>query len=367
MSIAIYALSGDPITFGHLDIIERTSKLFEKVIVAIGYNPDKKYLFSIEERANIAKESLDHLSNIEVKYFEGLLVDFAYQEKASVIIRGVRNSNDFEFEFNINQVNQTQLELETFLLFANERLGHISSSNVKALQKENGFIHEYVPLPVKVALEDRISGQKIIGVTGLMGSGKSWISEQLESYSKDKEVEVHNIDLDVLAKEISTSTKAGYVAIQDKIEEYFGTMDRAVIGKKVFDTSIPFKDNKALQFINNVYKDAIMIELRKALRGKKGIILLNSAILIESEFLDLCNNKVVMVQTEDSLRYEMVKEGRGIDSDTVKERSAFVLSKEDKVKQVNNSIEQHNYGNLLIVNNKKGIDISEVYKSVLSL
>src|SRR6478735_5475633 len=98
MNRAIYAFSGDPITFGHLDIIERAAKIFDELIVAIGVNPSKKYLFTLEERAQMAKAATAHIPNSKVIYFYGLLVDYAYENNISTIIRGLRNSEDFNFE-----------------------------------------------------------------------------------------------------------------------------------------------------------------------------------------------------------------------------------------------------------------------------
>lgn len=155
MTTAVYALSGDPITFGHIDIINRAASAFENLIVALGVNPNKKYLLNSDERLEVAKQSLSHLTNVNVMFFNGLLVDFAFEQGATVIIRGIRNAADANDEQALDQINSSQMSIETFFMFSRSKLAHVSSSNVKALQSENGLIHEYVPLPVKKVLEKK--------------------------------------------------------------------------------------------------------------------------------------------------------------------------------------------------------------------
>lgn len=235
MTIAIYALSGDPITYGHIDIIERASKAFEKLIVAIGENPAKKYTLNSKERLNVAKQSLSHIENIEICIFEGLLADFAFENKADFIIRGVRDSKDVSDEQSLASINASQSMVDTFLLFSKSKFAHVSSSSVKALQKENGCISEYVPLPVKKIIEKKISDQTILGITGIMGSGKSYVAEKLVFYSqmiresRDNAEEyplVHNIELDKLAHIIYDSSIPAYQSVRDKIFNHFNTLDR---------------------------------------------------------------------------------------------------------------------------------------------
>jgi len=118
MTRALYALSGDPITHGHLDIIQRAAKAFDQLIVAIGINQLKNYLFSLEEREEMARRSLANLKNVKVSSFTGLLVDFAYENNVDVIVKGVRSNQDFEYEHNLHLMSESQrLGIDTFLLF----------------------------------------------------------------------------------------------------------------------------------------------------------------------------------------------------------------------------------------------------------
>lgn len=358
MTTAIYALSGDPITYGHIDIIKRAAKAFTKLIVALGVNPSKKYLLTKEERLYAATESLKNIPNVEVIFFEGLLVDTAYELNAEFIVRGIRNSADMNYEQALDQINSTQIDIDTFLLFSKAQFVHISSSNVKAIQAENGLIEEYVPTPVKKILEKKISNQFLVGITGVMGAGKSYIAEQLSAYSQIKDIKVHNIDLDVLANEVYISDKPGYKILRDKIEEHFGTLDKREIGKIVFNPEIKKGKNEHLDFLNNLFKEPIKVLIRKELKGKEGIVLINSAILVESNLLSLCNNHVIVVHADDETRHSRLVSKRGIDPAIADERIKHTLSYESKKTLINKEINKTGFGKVFKVNN--GIDFNTV-------
>lgn len=369
MTTAIYALSGDPITFGHIDIINRAASAFNTLIVALGVNPNKKYLLTSEERLAVAKQSLSHLRNVKVMFFEGLLVDFAFEQGATIIVRGIRNSADVVDEQALDQINSSQIDIDTFLIFSKAKFVHISSSNVKALQKENGLIHEYVPLPVKKILESKISQQLIYGITGVMGSGKSYVAEQLETYSKQKNKEssdnplVYNIELDKLAHEVYSSDKPVYEKIRQDIYNHFGTLDRKEIGNIAFG----HKDSdKHVEFLNNIFKTPIMVLLRQALRNKKGIVLINAALLVESDMLKLCNNHVVLVNAEKSIRHSRLSEFRKIDPVIAENRIKHMKNNDEKEIDINNQIVQDGFGHIIKYNNSKTDinDISQLYEKL---
>ena len=144
--IAIYPGSFDPITLGHLDLIKRSSILFEKVIVAVLKNPNKKPLFSIEKRVNQIQECTQNIPNIEVDSFTGLTVEYARRKKAGVLLRGLRVMSDFEQELQMAHINKTlENSLETVFLATNTELSFISSSVVKEIAKLGGEIDHLVP------------------------------------------------------------------------------------------------------------------------------------------------------------------------------------------------------------------------------
>jgi pantetheine-phosphate adenylyltransferase len=357
MTTAIYALSGDPITYGHIDIISRSAKAFEKLIVALGVNPNKNYLLTSDERLAVAKQSLSHLSNVEVILFSGLLVDTAFEQNAQFIVKGIRNSVDMGYEQTLDQINSTQMEIDTFLMFSKSKLTHVSSSSVKAIQLEHGLIQEYVPLPVKKLLEKKISHQFLVGVTGVMGSGKSYIAEKLVKYSEGKELKVFNIDLDSLANGIYSSDKPAHVLVRQKIEERFGTLDRKEISKIVFDPIIKKGKNEHLNFLNDVFREPVKVLLRKELNDKKGIVLINSAILVESDLLDLCNNHVILVNADDEIRHKRLLEKRFIDPLVAEERIKHTHSYDTKKSIINKEISKSHFGNLFKIDNNEDSDL----------
>ena len=144
--IAIYPGSFDPITLGHLDIIERGAKLFEQVIVAVLCNPSKSPLFSVEKRINQIRESTQHLKNIEVDSFTGLTVEYAKSRQASVLLRGLRVLSDFEKELQMAHTNQTLWDgIETVFLATTKEYSFLSSSIVKEIAQFGGMIDHLVP------------------------------------------------------------------------------------------------------------------------------------------------------------------------------------------------------------------------------
>ena len=149
MKIAIYPGSFDPVTNGHIDIIQRACQLFDKVIVAVIRNPEKKPQFSLEEREGMLKSSLLKNRNAEVESFDGLLVDYAKEKKANIIVRGLRAVSDFDYEFQMALTNRKMApEIETLFFMTDYKYSYLSSSFVKQIAKLGGDVSELVPKPV---------------------------------------------------------------------------------------------------------------------------------------------------------------------------------------------------------------------------
>ena len=162
MKIAIYPGSYDPITNGHLDIIERSSKLFDKIVVAVARNAEKgSALFSESERITMINQSIPHLKHVEVDSFHGLLVNYAAEKNSIAIIRGLRALSDFEFEFKMALMNRSlKEEISTVFMMPHEKYTHISSSLVKEVALLGGDVSAYVPQHVEIALKESFSGSK---------------------------------------------------------------------------------------------------------------------------------------------------------------------------------------------------------------
>lgn len=152
MKIAVFPGSFDPITLGHYDIIERAAPLFDKLIIAIGQNSQKKYMFPLEKRMEFIQNSVAEFPNVEVDYFEGLTVDYCFEKNAQYIIRGLRNPADFEFEKAIAHTNRTLAhnKLETVFLLTSSGKSFISSSIVREIINHGGEYELLVPDSVRV-------------------------------------------------------------------------------------------------------------------------------------------------------------------------------------------------------------------------
>jgi pantetheine-phosphate adenylyltransferase len=154
--IAVYPGSFDPITYGHLDIINRGLKVFDEVIVAVACNSQKNALFSFDERVKMIKDVVKDQERVTVDTFTGLLIDYVAFKKAHVVIRGLRAISDFEYEFQIAQMNSCiSQNVETLFMMTSLQYGYLSSSIVKEVCSLNGNIDGFVPPEVKKALRGK--------------------------------------------------------------------------------------------------------------------------------------------------------------------------------------------------------------------
>ena len=150
MKIAIYPGSFDPITNGHLDILKSGSEIFDKVIIAVANNGDKKGFLKTEERIELIKKSITDLSNVEVDTFKGLTVDYAKKKGANILLRGLRTSFDFEYELQLSQTNNAlSKDLKTVFLITKPEYNFISSSMVREVLLNHGDISQFVPKAVE--------------------------------------------------------------------------------------------------------------------------------------------------------------------------------------------------------------------------
>lgn len=154
--LAICPGSFDPITNGHLDIIRRGANIFEHVIVAVFNNQSKNQLFSVEERKHLIKEATKDIPNVSVDSSEGLLIDYANEKEAQVILRGLRAVSDFEYEMQITSMNRRLASnIETFFMMTNNQYSFLSSSIVKEVAKYHGSVSDLVPEAVEFALIEK--------------------------------------------------------------------------------------------------------------------------------------------------------------------------------------------------------------------
>lgn len=156
---AVYTGSFDPITLGHLDVIQRASRIFPRVIVGVGINPDKHPLFTLDERVELVRSSVAHLPGVRVEHFDGLAVSFVRRHDARVLLRGMRSLTDIEAEFTMSLANRKlDPDVETVFLMADAQYSHVSSSLLKQITPlaDDAALAQFVPQPVVAALRRKL-------------------------------------------------------------------------------------------------------------------------------------------------------------------------------------------------------------------
>ena len=161
--IAIYPGSFDPVTYGHIDIIERASKLTDQLIIGVLKNSSKTPLFSTDERVKMLSEAVSYIPNVSVESFEGLTVEFAKSRGANAMIRGLRAVTDFEYELQLSQTNKVlEQTIDTIFLTTNLKYSYLSSTITKEIAAYGGDISRFVPPAVEKALKEKLAGRSVL-------------------------------------------------------------------------------------------------------------------------------------------------------------------------------------------------------------
>lgn len=159
--VAVYTGTFDPVHHGHLDVIERGSKLFDQLIVGVGINPDKSTFFNIDERVDLLRSVTTQWPNVEVRKFEGLAVRFVRECQARIMLRGLRTLSDMEYEFTMSLMNlNLDPEIETVFLMAKEEFSHVSSSLLRQISRLGGDLRKFVPTSVEQALQAKLAAMR---------------------------------------------------------------------------------------------------------------------------------------------------------------------------------------------------------------
>ena len=340
---AVYAFSGDPITYGHIDIVQRAAHTYDELVVAIGENPDKtgNYLFTSEERLEMATQALAHIPNVSCVTFNGLLGEYAYRHGFDVIVRGVRNNTDLEGELVLFSVIESLHPTVDMVFFpARPEMAHISSSIVKAVVVEGGDASEYCPLRVKEKLEQRILGKVFVGVAGGIAAGKTVFATKLVAELQQR-TDATYISLDEIGHYVlSTADKAIYRNTRHRIAQLFGpsvmredtSIDRSVLGRIVFSDPI------ALKRLNAIMREPILARLYEETRKTpKGIIVMEGAIMVEACWTKLVNNNVILVDAPEEIRVRRLVEGR----DTPEAEARLKISRQPTAEERRLAMTQH--------------------------
>ncbi|MFA5888310.1 MAG: pantetheine-phosphate adenylyltransferase [Candidatus Nanoarchaeia archaeon] len=328
MNAAIFPLTGDPMHYGHMEILRGASRVSDKVYLALGINPEKegKHLFTEEERIELARNAVEYLGlkNIEVETFSGWLADYAKQKNVNILVRGARNEKDLKYETMAAEYHAKH-GIETILIPTYGNISMISSTKLKDEVRQGKLMHEYTTPKIKQALEEKLLGVTIIGVTGQMGSGKSTYCRNLADYAKTQNAEITHIDADNIAHFVYSS--GAYPELQKKIAEEFGadviegaSINRKALARKALATNE--SRLKLMQMLAEPFRE----EVEKIMAKSKGIVLLDAAYL--DMMLPWVNYNAIMVTCNEEERMKRVIARDKMSEDKYRAVSSYLLSPE---------------------------------------
>ena len=378
MTKLFYAFSGDPITRGHRNIVERIRNMHpnDELVVGIGANPDKKYLFDLNEREEMAQKYLSDLG-VKVVSFEGMLTDYALENGFDVVYRGIRDTNDVRDELNLFYASRTQnTDMEMCLIPACAEMAHISSSNVKAIAKEHGMIHTLVPLHIKEAIDSKMLGQCIVGITGISGAGKTHLSDELKKLARELGIPTYHINIDVLCHQIlDESTEDLYVKTRKGIICDFKDFKEDVmlpgsdnfIDKKVLGNVVFGKQNEMEKLNDRMHKPMLVkITREKYGNDKKGLILIDGALIAEFGLTYVSNNNMILVHVNEKTQENRLL-GKGLNHDQIGRRKESQYTTERKRSEILKRISEDKNGHLWEIDNSEGANIclSDCLKDII--
>ncbi|MCK5594439.1 MAG: dephospho-CoA kinase, partial [Candidatus Aenigmarchaeota archaeon] len=307
----------------------------------------------------------------KVVSFEGMLTDYASENCFDVVYRGIRDGNDAADELSLFNVLRTQdTDFEMFLMPAYKDMTSISSSNVKNIINEHGRIDSYVSVAVKEALEAKLLGQYSIGITGVSGAGKSYMSDEIKRVASEFGIPIHHIDLDALGHQIlEVSTEELYVKTRKKIIDIFdveshdGFVDRKALGNAVFEKP------EYMAKLNEIMYKPMMLKITREKYGadKKGLLLIDGALIAEFDWTNLSNNNTILVSTD-----EQTQESRllniGLDQERIGRRKESQYTERRKREKLLDAINQDKHGTLWEIDNAFGAnpDINGHFKDMIS-
>lgn len=374
MREAIYAASLDPITHGHNNLIGRALNVFDRIIVAIGINEAKKPLFSLEKREAMAKKELASFGNrVVVKSFNGMLSDFAYMNNITTIIRGARSTPDFDYEKLLGDINRYS-GVDTIIYTSVPELSHISSSAAKAITLNCGKnILDFVSMDVKRELEEALLHQYRIGITGVIGSGKSFIANMFSNYCYHNfNKEIHIIDMDHIGHYILEKGREPIckeVRSRLELNTGFKVQEKDGFINVTKLSSIIFNNDIHRQSFNDIMREPMMYLLRQELLNHKGnskykkIVIITGALICECGGLSEFNNNLILVDAPEKCIIKRLKEKRKYSNEKIKKRLSAQLSFKNKLNIAKNKIKNDGSGNIWVV--KNGLDSGTSFNTTI--
>lgn len=356
----LFALSGDPIHNGHLDIIQKASEQCESLVIYVTNSDEKtgKYLLSQRSRRRLIKAAIGGwLPNTTVMAGDALLTDVFMEQGCDVLIRGIRNKDDLEYEK--GQVAWHNRFLpgiaeQTEYVEGDPQFAGISSSLVKSFAYHHIDVSNMVPPMVKAALEATMHKQCVVGITGQMATGKTWVAKKIVEAVKATGFPAMHLSFDDLVRELYDEDTPGAQVVRDEIDKVFpGVLIDG--GKKVDRAKLKAEIVKAeqdkLDVVHALTKPHVFRLYRKHVTGVEGIILVEWAQLVENGMIPFVNNRVIIVDSPD--RADMLAK-RGVPADLVKRFDDVQWPADKKAATLEAEIKAAGYGRCIRVNNRIG-------------
>ena len=311
---AIFPFSADPITLGHIEIIKRASRIFDRLHLVVLNNPSKHYTFLQEERVAQVRALFKDKKDILVKSHEGLLVDYAYSQGVDTIVRGLRDERDIGFEAELAFGNHRQFmrkkgpfELETLYLLSSQEHRNISSGFAKSVVMDHGAVEAYVPLMIKRALEEKLLKQYRLSITGSIACGKTTVAKKLLEIFHHEGIKTHYVDLDLVVRDIyAFSDHPMHPQLKAAMIKRFGKeilTDKGNLDqKKLSEWAYADSSGQVFSFLNENLGQALVYEVRNRLKDKQGLILIDGVRILESDFSVVANHQSILVHCPEDVQ-----------------------------------------------------------------
>lgn len=360
---AVFPLSGDPPTRGHLDIVRRSAALFETLRVVIFENAQKTPLLSAEERLDLLKACLKDVKNLIFDKNAGLLSDYCARNGVSVVVRSLRNCGDFDYERDLEYgIKGLEPSLEFLYLSAKPSLANVSSTMAKNLYHQNAFTHDYLPLNVKERLEEK-QGRFIVGYTGSIAVGKSTLGLRLEETLKKLGFEAHYLDLDRVVHSIYSFKD--HPNLKNQFNEAFGpdvfAKDGGLDRKALLSVLLKEGNEAKWRLVSQMLRPAVVGEIQNYLKTRRGFFFLDGTVLIENKMLPLVNNNLILVGCEEKLQLKRLMERDGLDEKLALKKIEKAGSSKKK-KELYLAREDAPYGRLFEIESKEHTPQEDVEK-----
>ncbi len=356
---AMVAGTYDPVTTGHIDIVRRAKERSEEVLVLVAHNPLKKPLFSLDERIGFMTRAVRNacIPRVRIIGSERLLVDVYMKEDCDVRLVGVRNQADIDYETALNGWNTylySAFRMQT--MDAREELRLVSSSAIKQIVLLDGDVSPFVDMSVKAALEEKLRGHGMIGITGGISVGKSWVAKEVARHLTGLGLAATHINIDELIREFYAEASPAAQRVRDNLEGWFGTqvlldgrgdVDRKVLSARLFTDSCAKKVRENLVAMTMPHVERLY--RGRLLAAPEGIVLLEWAQMAEMHMTHWTNNRVVVVESSDR---EAFAAKRGIDPARLAEWSKFQWTADAKHAAVCDRISEARFGSAWLFNNR---------------